>query len=226
MFKNFLTRTAAIAVAICVYVMPLTASASGLMPQLTKVENTPISYAVGTPAKFLETVTSTYAVLPENVKTYMAEAGTKIYVTKQAETTTLPDHNTATKRTSGFTSVHQNDPSATYIVLISDGTRSDATLTLIHEAGHYVDAFCNSKTRDYASNTQEFIDLANEYADVLKQMSAVYSNAVLHTEDRKEIYAEAFVMYMCWPEKLAENAPEVYNYIAGTSAALASQQSK
>lgn len=185
--------------------------------QYAVAEGTPIRYTASTPSTYLETAIISYNALPENVRTFMADTGLSIYITKKAEVKNLPNSDKAGKLTGGYTLIYRKNPALTYISLQSDADAKEATIPLIHEAGHYVDAYCDSLLKDYVSNTQQFIDLAAQYGGTLRIISEKYTNLVLHIDKRSEMYAQAFVMMICFPDVLAAEAPELYDYMIATT---------
>jgi len=141
-----------------------------------------------------ELVNQTLSILPNSIIQAFKDSGWHIYVT---------DMNIdAVYYNSQFGAVMATTNYGEYRILIED--RNDAVIeSPVHEIGHWFDWY-----NGYTTNSSEFDNIYNTETSAFK-------NAFLVNfyYDKMELFAEGFAKYFEDPNTLANNCPQLYNYL-------------
>lgn len=139
-------------------------------------------------------VNQTLSILPNGIIQAFKDSGWHIYVT---------DMNIdATYYNSQFGAVMATTNYGEYRILVED--RNDAVIeSPVHEFGHWFDWY-----NGYTTNSSEFDNIYNTETSAFK-------NAFLVNfyYDKMELFAEGFAKYFEDPNTLANNCPQLYNYL-------------
>lgn len=174
-----------------------------------------------------ETVAA-YCKLPENVRISLVKTGTPTYIINHDDIPKLTtDMNLSyNKRGRTITYRYSSGLRTAFMVLIADSAQHTTQESVIfHEAGHYINHFClhgdnPNVVTSSLSDSQEFVALADKYLTTFKNLASETTGSIMDDTNtkasRSEMYAEAFTLYLMYPDKLLKAAPELYNYISET----------
>lgn len=229
--NSIITKAATIAVVVIMSLGSMTASAAEPVTTITnhgitftKAEGTTVYSASYAPNWYVKETITAYNKMPDNVKNSLSRTGTNFYIVNNADSSTFTGVANPALEIRGRTVTATSGKSVTtYILLFADSTLHTTQESLIfHETGHYINRYCVAGT--LLSESDEFVNLMQTYGPALKTLAWNTTGSVMDGSNtkkaRSEMYAECFTLYLMYPNELAKTAPEMYNYIAGTSASL------
>lgn len=151
--------------------------------------------------KWLFKLDANYCKIPENVRSSFQKNGWQIVCTSED----LGDKFFSSQVT--VQAVADKGSKTIYVE-----AREAAMTSILHEIGHYIDWECG-----WVSSTKEFLSIYKSEVDVFKSVVTTNDN---NTSSATEYFAEAYQVYLEYPELLSKYCPNTYSYVVGYSESL------
>lgn len=181
----------------------------------SRAAKTDITADAGVSQKTIGMVEEAYHLLPPEIRTAIGEHGTGVRILENGDTISSAYGITNLNATKDQNGCFVWDGTADIFI---NGSQPDSEVkkTVIHEAGHWTDAYVGElldlsgapcdKVSDVSSNTVDFKDIY----ETEKEMSGW--NAYV-TRAPSEYYAESFYVFLTDPDTLRERQPHTYEYM-------------
>lgn len=151
--------------------------------------------------KWLFKLDANYCKIPENVRSSFQRNGWRVVCTSED----LGDKFFSSQVT--VQAVADRGSKTIYVE-----AREAAMTSILHEIGHYIDWECG-----WVSSTKAFMSIYKSEVDVFKSVVTTNDN---NTSSATEYFAEAYQVYLEYPELLSKYCPCTYSYVVGYSGSL------
>lgn len=134
------------------------------------------------------------SLLPESICYLFVDYGWHFYVT--TENIAMTEFDGEYSSVKGVTDVES------LYVKVEDRDNATST-TILHEFGHFVDYCCN-----FPSEKKEFLAILEQETQSARDMGMDYGPG-----DNEEYFAESFLWYLTFPEKMESHIPLTYDFM-------------
>ena len=184
----------------------------------TQVEGTMIYAESGTTEEQIAASVSGWSLLPESVRSKLAEYGMKVYLSETACSTIGEQYGgytyglkyKANAATLEITTITQN----AYCII---GTKGDIEGTVLHEVAHLLDFGIAIMEEGVYSASNCRISDSEEWQKICEKdgakIATIDSQTAANSYSSKELFAEAFRLAFQDPEELKSVSQEAYDFV-------------